>query len=304
MNCQEDIFDNWDICEEDLANLTESTIFSVGEWQYSHADGEVNKATVDSFHPTIEHPPADKSYNDDPIAFIDSMISELANSINCPNLDQLDIQTPLSIPYSNRTADASSYTYPVPSSTFRTGWIENFGDEAFLKDPTTISCDEVKTVSGDAEGCLARLNKADKTKENARASSDPHPHPQTDLNDLDLKVIATLFHLPISEAAKHLGVGATVLKKRCRRLGIPRWPYRKLKSLDNVSSNLEKYCHKAVDSKERFQELQTILRSQKEAMIQKPSIGFDPELRRLRQELFKHGYKFKQAQQRACLNVQ
>ena len=36
------------------------------------------------------------------------------------------------------------------------------------------------------------------------------------------------FHLPISQVAKDLGVCATVLKKICRKNGIPRWPHRKV----------------------------------------------------------------------------
>lgn len=41
------------------------------------------------------------------------------------------------------------------------------------------------------------------------------------------------------EAAKKLGVGLTVLKRICRKFGVPRWPYRKLKSLDRLITNVE-----------------------------------------------------------------
>jgi hypothetical protein len=40
--------------------------------------------------------------------------------------------------------------------------------------------------------------------------------------------LAKYFHLPIAEAAKELGVCATVLKKICRKNGISRWPHRKV----------------------------------------------------------------------------
>lgn len=33
---------------------------------------------------------------------------------------------------------------------------------------------------------------------------------------------------PISEAAQELGVGLTALKRRCREVGILRWPYRQV----------------------------------------------------------------------------
>ena len=39
--------------------------------------------------------------------------------------------------------------------------------------------------------------------------------------------------------AKRLGICVTVLKARCREFGIHRWPYRKVKKLDNLISTLE-----------------------------------------------------------------
>ena len=45
--------------------------------------------------------------------------------------------------------------------------------------------------------------------------------------------------MPSEEAAKKLGVGLTVLKRICRKFGVPRWPYRKLKSLDRLITNVE-----------------------------------------------------------------
>lgn len=45
--------------------------------------------------------------------------------------------------------------------------------------------------------------------------------------------------MPSEEAAKRLGVGLTVLKRICRKFGVPRWPFRKLKSLDRLITNVE-----------------------------------------------------------------
>lgn len=47
------------------------------------------------------------------------------------------------------------------------------------------------------------------------------------------------FKMPITEAAKELDVGVTLLKKRCRELGFSRWPHRKLTSIDGIITNLK-----------------------------------------------------------------
>ena len=48
---------------------------------------------------------------------------------------------------------------------------------------------------------------------------------------LSKETISQYFYMPITQAAKELNVGLTLLKKRCRELGIRRWPHRKLMSL-------------------------------------------------------------------------
>jgi hypothetical protein len=50
------------------------------------------------------------------------------------------------------------------------------------------------------------------------------------LAELTHEQVSLLFHLPLRTAAAELGVCATVLKKRCRKLGIARWPCRKVNS--------------------------------------------------------------------------
>ena len=47
------------------------------------------------------------------------------------------------------------------------------------------------------------------------------------------------FKMPITKAAKELGVGLTLLKRRCRELGFSRWPHRKLTSIDGLMNNLK-----------------------------------------------------------------
>lgn len=60
-----------------------------------------------------------------------------------------------------------------------------------------------------------------------------------DIASLGLEDLAKYFDVPIIEASKNLKVGLTVLKKKCREFGIPRWPHRKIKSLDGLISDLQ-----------------------------------------------------------------
>mmetsp|Transcript_2732 Transcript_2732/g.10714 ORF Transcript_2732/g.10714 Transcript_2732/m.10714 type:complete len:342 (-) Transcript_2732:394-1419(-) len=56
---------------------------------------------------------------------------------------------------------------------------------------------------------------------------------------LTLEELSANFHLPINDVARKLGLCVTVLKQRCREHGITRWPYRKVKKLDNIIHALE-----------------------------------------------------------------
>lgn len=56
---------------------------------------------------------------------------------------------------------------------------------------------------------------------------------------LSRETISQYFYMPITQAAKELNVGLTLLKKRCRELGIRRWPHRKLMSLQTLINNVQ-----------------------------------------------------------------
>ncbi|XP_060210519.1 uncharacterized protein LOC132637450 [Lycium barbarum] len=57
---------------------------------------------------------------------------------------------------------------------------------------------------------------------------------------LRLKDFAGYLHLPIETAAKKLNICPTVMKKVCRRDGLSRWPFRKIKSVRRKISQREK----------------------------------------------------------------
>ncbi|KAJ8564456.1 hypothetical protein K7X08_000916 [Anisodus acutangulus] len=57
---------------------------------------------------------------------------------------------------------------------------------------------------------------------------------------LRLKDFAGYLHLPIETVAKKLNICPSVMKKVCRRDGLLRWPYRKIKSIRRKISQREK----------------------------------------------------------------
>ncbi|KAJ8625657.1 hypothetical protein MRB53_034187 [Persea americana] len=103
--------------------------------------------------------------------------------------------------------------------------------------------------------------------------------------------LAKYFDLPIAEAARNLKIGLTVLKKKCREFGIPRWPHRKIKSLDTLIHNLSEEAAK----QERVNQAgakavtkrQKMLEREKEGIEQKPFMEIKSETKRFRQDVFK-----------------
>nr|GMD17500.1 protein RKD1-like [Ipomoea batatas] len=61
---------------------------------------------------------------------------------------------------------------------------------------------------------------------------------------LSLEVVSRYFHLPLAQAAKALQIGEASLKKIRCRLGIKRWPFRKLHSLEKLIKDVQ--CFKKV----------------------------------------------------------
>lgn len=68
------------------------------------------------------------------------------------------------------------------------------------------------------------------------------------LTDIGYHEIKNYFCMPITRAAKEMNVGLTLLKKRCRELGIPRWPHRKIKSLGSLIHNVQVYIQNLLTS--------------------------------------------------------
>ncbi|PWA61736.1 Plant regulator RWP-RK [Artemisia annua] len=53
------------------------------------------------------------------------------------------------------------------------------------------------------------------------------------------EMISQYFHMTIRQAAKELNVSLTAFKRNSRDVGIQRWPYRKLKSINSIINDFQ-----------------------------------------------------------------
>ncbi|XP_070055253.1 protein RKD2-like [Nicotiana tomentosiformis] len=104
--------------------------------------------------------------------------------------------------------------------------------------------------------------------------------------------ISKYFYMPITQAAKELNIGLTLLKKRCRELGIRRWPHRKLMSLQTLIKNvkeLEKGGESSMEQK--LKDVIKLLEEEKKMLEEVPDMELEEKTKRLRQACFKANYK-------------
>lgn len=66
---------------------------------------------------------------------------------------------------------------------------------------------------------MARTKKENETKE----------------DKLTFAMISTKFHLPLQQAASEFGLSKSSLQRRCRRVGVKQWPFRKVTILSMLS---------------------------------------------------------------------
>ncbi|GLU19672.1 hypothetical protein SLE2022_359080 [Rubroshorea leprosula] len=116
-----------------------------------------------------------------------------------------------------------------------------------------------------------------------------------DVSRIAMEDLAKYFDVPIVEASKSLKIGVTVLKKRCRELGIPRWPHRKIKSLDGLIRDLQEeaaqWQHEDEAAAFAVAKRRMMLETEKEIIERKPFIELQRETKQFRQDVFKRRHK-------------
>ncbi|XP_072961161.1 protein RKD5-like isoform X1 [Typha angustifolia] len=110
--------------------------------------------------------------------------------------------------------------------------------------------------------------------------------------------IVSYFNLPIMEASKSLKIGLTVLKRKCREFGIPRWPHRKIKSINSLVCDLQEEVRRQEEEKnaaavKAATKRQRMLEMEKKAIEKSPSMDLQRETKRFRQDVFKRRHRAK-----------
>ncbi|XP_062102765.1 protein RKD5 [Humulus lupulus] len=115
-----------------------------------------------------------------------------------------------------------------------------------------------------------------------------------DIARIALSDLAKYFDLPIVEASRNLKVGLTVLKKKCREFGIPRWPHRKIKSLDSLIRDLQvekKWKEENKAAAIAAAKRKMMLQNEKESIEKTPFLEMKTETKRFRQDVFKRRHR-------------
>ena len=92
-----------------------------------------------------------------------------------------------------------------------------------------------------------------------------------DRHALTFEDLSYFFHLPLGVVSRHLGMGGTVFKKICRKNGIPRWPHRKLCSIEKTIRSLEERLSDPQESPERIRASIERLRAEIQQIKSKPA---------------------------------
>ncbi|XP_024018219.1 protein RKD2 [Morus notabilis] len=109
---------------------------------------------------------------------------------------------------------------------------------------------------------------------------------------LSRELLSKYYYMPITQAAKELNVGLTLLKKRCRELGISRWPHRKLISLQTLINNVQELVkQEGVENESKLKNAIELLEREKKLVEEVPDIQLEDTTKRLRQACFKANYK-------------
>ena len=151
------------------------------------------------------------------------------------------------------------------------GDLSLFAGDAVSPDEAGAAPDEAGTLGGPAAGAV-RVEAKDGTRVVTRE----------DLREL--------FPLSMLAASERLGIGKTLFKKLCRKLGVGKWPYRKIQSIDKLIAKVR--AMPSDNSVGRRKTLQS-LEEQRHQLLALPDQDLTHGIKALRQYTYKLDHKGK-----------
>jgi hypothetical protein len=120
--------------------------------------------------------------------------------------------------------------------------------------------------------------------------------PAANVRSITRDDLASCFHMPSEQACRKLGIGLTVLKRQCRKFGIKRWPFRKIKSLDRLITNVSLGLVPCEGGRVPIKSVEE-LEEQKRQMEVCAIDDLDEETKRLQQAYSKANHKLRRMQE-------
>ena len=117
---------------------------------------------------------------------------------------------------------------------------KNNNDNNNDSDKMTVENDEIinQTIENNNNDSsdLSNSDNDNNTDENFENNTE-----KTLVNNLNICFddLSKFFDVPFKEVCKKYGKGTTVMKKKCDKIGIPKWPFRRLKKLYSLRSKLQ-----------------------------------------------------------------
>ncbi|CAM9425106.1 unnamed protein product [Pylaiella littoralis] len=100
-------------------------------------------------------------------------------------------------------------------------------------------------------------------------------------SDITIEILQQHFHQPLMAVAEELGVSLTMIKRLCRKLGMPRWPFRQIDSINKAMEDLHDQLEGARTEADRTRYYKALEEAEKKKQLitRGAAAGVDPNVR-------------------------
>eukprot|EP00963_Diacronema_lutheri_P000594 scaffold31_cov334-Pavlova_lutheri.AAC.62 len=198
------------------------------------------------------------------------------------------------------TLEKDTLTFPPPRK--QTASFKPLTGEVTTQHPPKSIEDVQARVGSNGKAPLLDLNDPVHRNNQNDLVADPSQPGGRPASEITLEELAACFHMPSEMACRKLGIGLTVLKRQCRKFGIMRWPFRKIKSLDRLIHNVKLGIVPGDPDKAPVKSVEE-LEAQKKAMESCQMLDLDESTKKLQQAFSKAHHKAKRMAMQAGIKL-